>query len=272
MRRSGPWRLGIRMYNVTDELALAWDRLLHALIEQLRARGWQDEMQIVPQFDNYAEFWSRPDLLFGQTCGHPLVTSLKDHVQVLGTPTFNFPHCDGLRYCSLLLVREDGGIRCLEDLRGRRAAMNGPDSHSGMSALRHSVAPLAKDGQFFGSVLESGGHRLSIESLQRGEIDVAAIDCVHYGYALRDAPERLQGLRILHVSEHAPGLPFIASNRLDAEQLAMLRAALLDLPQCCPELMETLAIQSIEPTSLEDYQPIVDMELRAVELGYPRLA
>ena len=267
-----PWRLGVRMYHVTDDLAQAWNQLLVAMVDKLRQRGWTEEMEIDPCVDDLASFWAAPNLLLGQTCGYPLVTSLASKVHVVGTPVFRHAYCDGMRYSSLLLVHQYSGLHSLEDLRGKLALVNGLDSHSGMNALRHSVAPLARDGRFFGSVRATGGHRESLVALQRREADVACVDSAHYGYALRDAPERVTGLRVLHVTAHAPGLPFIASRYLSEPRLQQLRRALLELPAERPDLMLPLAIASIEPTTLAQYEQILDMERQAVALGYPALA
>ena len=267
-----PWRLGARMYHVTDDLAQAWNQLLVAIVDKLRQRGWTEEMEIDQHVDDLASFWAAPNLLLGQTCGYPLVTSLAAKVHVVATPVFTHAYCDGMRYSSLLLVQQDSGLHSLEDLRGRRALYNGPDSHSGMNALRHSVAPMARNGRFFGSVHATGGHQESLAALQRREADVACVDCAHYGYALRDAPERVAGLRVLHVAAHAPGLPFIASRCLSEPRLQQLRRALIELPAERPDLMLRLAIASIEPTTLAQYEQILDMEREAVALGYPALA
>ncbi len=272
MTVAGPWRLGVRMYHVTDDLAQAWGRLLEALVTKLRQRGWTEAMEIDREVEDMAAFWAAPNLLLGQTCGYPLVTSLASRVHVVGTPVFSHAYCDGMRYSSLLLVQQDSGLHSLEDLRGKRALYNGPDSHSGMNALRHSVAPLARAGRFFGSARATGGHRESLAALQRREADVACVDCVHYGYALRDAPDRVAGLRVLHVTAHAPGLPFIASIHLSEPRLLELRRALLELPAERPDLMQPLSIVSIEPTTLAHYQAVLDMEREAIELGYPVLA
>lgn len=263
------WRLGARMYHVTDAVADAWDELMQALVAALRESGWSDPMQVLRHFDDLSAFWTAPDMLFGQTCGYPLVTALRGHVHVLGTPVFDMPHCDGARYSSLLMVREDSGLSDLQALRGKRAGFNGPDSHSGMNALRHSVAKLALQGRFFGSVLATGGHRESLQALQDGRIDVAAIDCVHHGYARREAPERLVGLRVLHVSALAPGLPFIASKQLGQAEVDTLRGVLMSLPAAHPALAARLAIRSIAPMTQADYEPILDMERQAAALGYP---
>ena len=267
-----PWQLGMRMYSVTEELARAWEEFMLEVILALRRRGWTEALQIDRTVDDLSSFWLAPNLLLGQTCGYPLVTSLRDRTHVLGTPEFTFPHCAGANYASLFLAREDSVLQSLQDLRGRRIAVNGMDSHSGMNALRHSVAPLAREGRFFGALQLTGGHRESLQAVQSGAADATCVDCVHYGFALRDAPERVAGLRLLHVTAKAPGLPFIASRHLGAAQLHELRQVLCALPAARPDLAARLAISSIRPTNLADYQAILDMEREAVEAGYPALA
>ena len=267
-----PWQMGMRMYSVTEELAQAWEEFMLAVILGLRQRGWSEALQIDRSVDDLSSFWVAPNLLLGQTCGYPLVTSLRERTHVLGTPEFTFPHCAGTHYASLFLAREDSGLQSLQDLRGRRIAMNGMDSHSGMNALRHSVAPLAHTGRFFGALQLTGGHRESLQAVQSGAADATCVDCVHYGFALRDAPERVAGLRLLHVTATAPGLPFIASRHLGQAQLQDLRQVLFALPAARPDLAARLAIRSIRPMSLADYQPILDMEREAIEAGYPALA
>ena len=266
------WQLGMRMYSVTEELAQAWEEFMLAVILGLRQRGWTDALHIDRKVEDLSSFWVAPNLLLGQTCGYPLVTALRDHTQVLGTPEFSFPHCAGAHYASLFLARQDSGLQSLQDLRGRRIAINGMDSHSGMNALRHSVAPLAREGRFFGSLQQTGGHRESLQAVQSGAADATCVDCVHYGFALRDAPERVAGLRLLHVTATAPGLPFIASRHLGAAQLQEIRQVLFALPAARPDLAARLAIRSIQPMSLADYQPILDMEQMAIQAGYPALA
>jgi ABC-type phosphate/phosphonate transport system substrate-binding protein len=271
-QRAGAWRLALPMYNVTPGLQQAWEQLMHALVAGLRLRGWTGHMHLATGIPDLMAFWAAPDLLLSQTCGYPLATRLRGAVHLLGTPAFNLPYCAGLRYCSVLLVREDAGLRSLEDLRGKRAVFNEAHSQSGMNALRHCVAPLARDGGFFGGVCATGSHRLGMEAVQSGQADVVAIDCVHYAYAKRDAPERVAGLRVLQTSRQVPGLPFIASGHLDESELLELKQVLYGLPAAHPDLAAQLALVSIEPTRLADYQPILEMENEAVALGYPVLA
>ncbi|HEX8883418.1 MAG TPA: PhnD/SsuA/transferrin family substrate-binding protein, partial [Noviherbaspirillum sp.] len=215
------WKIGLPMYY--GLAARDHAHLLNRIAIELRERGFREPVEVVTGIDDLDAFWSRPDLLLGQTCGYPLVTRLATRVKLLGTPHYRFPWCDGPRYRSLLVVRLDSGLYELEHLRGTVAAVNQWHSHSGMNAFRLAIAPHARSGQYFRRVLESGSHRESLALVRRGLADVAAIDCVTCGYLRLHEPRLLRGLRVLTESEPMPGLPIVASRRVDDGLCAMLR-------------------------------------------------
>ena len=76
----------------------------------------------------------------------------------------------------------------------RVAAVNTPDSMSGMLALKLVFAPLAEQGRFFSRAVETGGHLASLAAVQSGDADVCAIDCVCVAMAKRYRPSALEGL------------------------------------------------------------------------------
>ena len=171
--------------------------------------------------------WGAPDLLLTQTCGYPLFGSWAGRLQYVATPRYAAPGCEGADYCSWIVVAADSSARCLEDLRGARCSISARNSHSGYNALRALIAPLARNGRFFGSVSVSGGHAESLAQLGRGEVDVAAIDCVTHALLSRCRPQAIA--RDAHHRPHrdAPGLPY--ATRIDAapELVQRLRAGLL---------------------------------------------
>lgn len=259
------------MYNVAPAVAEAWNGLLLAVVAQLQALGWAGDFDTSSDTGELLAFWAAPDTLLSQTCGYPLRTELGEAVHVLAAPAFDLPGCDGVLHTSMVVVPENGA-HGLEALRGKVAAVNQPHSNSGMNALRHTVAPLSRSGRFFGAVRYSGGHLASMEMLQRGEADVATIDCVTYGLAALHAPERVQGLRILQQTPALPGLPLIASRRLDAPQVATLQRILLDLPRTCPALCATLRLVALHPAGYADYAAVLPLRDEALRHGYPVIA
>jgi ABC-type phosphate/phosphonate transport system substrate-binding protein len=135
-----------------------------------------------------------------------------------------------------------------------------------MNALRALVAPLARDGRFFDSVLPSGAHRSSLELLAKGAVDVAAIDCVTYALLRRVRPNLVAGTRVIAETEAVPALPYVTRR---GGEVLQLRSALMQLSR---EVGEALLLTGFEMLPLSAYQPILSMEQAAVRQGYPTLA
>ncbi len=221
-----------------------------------------------------AALWTAPDLLFSQTCGYPLTHDLAGRVALVATPVYDCPGCAGGMYHSEILLRAEDPAAGLASLRGGHAAVNALDSQSGYSALRHAVAPLARDGRFFAEVKVSGSHLASMSLVAAGEADVCAVDCVTYHLARRSNPDLTGRLRSMARSAAAPALPYITRRDIPADDLEHLRAG---LARACadPALAEAraaLAIKGVVVRPLSDYDRILELEAEAVAAGYPDLA
>ncbi|MDU6433736.1 MAG: PhnD/SsuA/transferrin family substrate-binding protein [Pantoea sp.] len=207
-------RLSLPMYDIHHPDTRA---LTGILAQRLRAEvEWPADL---------LAHWRADDLLLSQTCGYPLVAMLPD-VQLVGAFQLSAPGCDGARYRSWLVARQEDEDCALADFRGRRAVANSVDSHSGYNALRYLIAPLAQAGRFFSSTLLSGSHRQSLADLRAGKADIAAIDCLSWALLRRHAPHELSSLAIVGETPLCPAPPLIASAQTDAQTLATLRRVL----------------------------------------------
>lgn len=219
------------------------------------------------------DHWADPELMFGQTCGYPLTHRFAGKLTVVATPAYTAAGCAGARYRSAFVVRADEPAAELAALAGRRAAVNGRESQSGYSALRHAVAPLARDGRFFAEVIVSGSHRDSLRAVAEGRADLAAIDCVTLALNARLDPALVGASRVLGYSAEAPGLPYVTAAHHGPETLARLRAGLRRAcadPALAPA-REALLIAGVEQLPGTAYQRILEMEAEAAALGYPEL-
>ena len=209
------------MYDADPGAVDAWWRAISRALRALGVGG-------VPEFlDKPADLdahWRDPRLLLSQACGYPLVTTLLPTVQVVGALRYTAPGCAGIDYRSELVART-ADAAAIEGYRGRVAAVNSLDSHSGCNALRGHVAPLARNGTFFGDQLICGSHRGSLAALRSGAADIAAIDCVSLAGFRRHDPELLRGLRVLGSTAPAPGLPLVTSATTSPAELNALRSA-----------------------------------------------
>jgi ABC-type phosphate/phosphonate transport system substrate-binding protein len=214
------------------------------------------------QPEDWTAAWRRSDLLFSQTCGYPFTHEYAGKLKLVATPHYAAPGCDGPFYCSILLARE---LRALPEFRGRIAAFNNRDSMSGMLALKLMFSPFAKQGQFFSRAIETGGHLASLAALQKGEADVAAIDCVTVAYARRYRPQVLAGLVEVARSPQVPGLPYVTI----AGDVGKLRSALVDAfaDPALKDTREALLLDGISMLNETDYSVIPLLEGSIAENG-----
>jgi ABC-type phosphate/phosphonate transport system substrate-binding protein len=272
-----PWIAALPMYNVTPRHAALWRALLHnALTTFAHTAGSKTNATILdtPPAD-LMPLWRRSDLLLSQTCGFPYrMLRLADTVHLISTPMFDAEGCEGAHYRSAIVVSAAAwarGATHLAACRGLRAAANSEDSHSGMNALRHAVAPHAQNGRFFASVSWTGSHFESLRALATGAADLAAIDCVTLAL-LRDAGcGLLAGVKTLAMTAPAPGLPLIASRTLGEREAALLRDALDAAAAADIERSRTLRLRGFARLMPDDYEAIATMANAAASLGYPTL-
>jgi ABC-type phosphate/phosphonate transport system substrate-binding protein len=225
------------------------DRFWAALAQRLGVSGglWRGE--------DYAAPWRDPDLLFSQTCGYPFTHALRGQVKLVATPHYAADGCEGPNYCSFVFAREQ---KPLADFRGSIAAINGPDSMSGMLALKLAFAPFAGQPRFFAKAIETGGHIASLQAVQVGAADVCAIDAVCVALAKKYQPLLLQGLHEVGRSPSVPGLPYITR----IEGVLPLRDALSRVfaDDKLRETRERLLLSGVSILTAQDYQIIPQLE------------
>ncbi|QBE66517.1 phosphate/phosphite/phosphonate ABC transporter substrate-binding protein [Pseudoduganella lutea] len=259
------WQAILPMYNVSPRLRRGYSELLAAVLADA---GVGATVELVEETGPLLDFWQQPDLLLSQACGYPWLHALRGHATLVATPAFDVPGCAGSDYTSVLIARAGSGIRTLADARGRVAAANERHSNSGMNALRHAVAPLARGGSFFDNVKWTGSHAASVRLVRAGAADVAAIDCVTWAYLRQEDPAAADGLTELGCTAASPGLPLIAGKTVPDALLQRLRAALLAPGSRLRAAMEPLRIRAFHHRDGRDYERIAELERQAAALGY----
>jgi len=260
------------MYDL-PELQAANDALWGGIAMRLAADGLEEVPARLTRTTELEALWTSPALLLAQTCGYPLVTTLGAQVQVVATPRYRAPGCEGPFRRSAIVVRAHEPAHRLADLRGARGAVNDMMSDSGMNLFRAAIAPLAGEQPFFRSLVVTGAHLASVEAVAFGEADVAAIDAVTWAHIGDLRPDLAWRLRVLEWTDRTPGLPLITAAASGPRTLAALRRALAEVA-ADPQLAEAREILRLEGFSLlprHYYQLTSHMEARAQALGYPFL-
>jgi ABC-type phosphate/phosphonate transport system substrate-binding protein len=263
---------GLPMYDLPG-LAAANDALWQAIAHHLQAAGLTDIPPALERDMPVELLWQDPRLLLAQSCGYPLMASLRGRVRLVATPCYRAAGCTGVRHGSAIIVRAHDDRRDLAALRGSRCVANHHHSNTGMNLLRAAVAVLAEGRPFFGSVTWSGSHRNSLAMIARSEADVAAIDAVTFALLGRVEPDLVAQTRILGWTEATPGLPFITAGDTDDATVEILRAALLEI-SAAPvhaRLRDELLLDGFVIVPEAAYQDVLALERRAADLGYPDL-
>ncbi len=258
------------------EMAAANAALWAALRQTLADNGANDLPEALSPAPMALPEAIAPDTLFSQMCGYPLRRIFDGQYSLLGTPLYDLPGCGWFApsvpgHCSFVVVSAASDLEGLEELRGRRFAMNGPDSNSGMNLPRRLFAPLAGGCTFFSEVVVTGGHVRSMEAVVTGAADAAAIDCVTFGFCRLYRPGLVGGLRILAETPASPAIPFITSAATPPGTAAALIRALTVPPPSVAAALAALRIAAIMPPEPQSYDAVLTLEAEASALGYPAL-
>jgi len=252
------------------EVRGATNALWRELAQQLRMAGVPSVPDRLNRSIAYERQWTSADFLFGQACGYDVRMAYADHLQVVATPCYKVAGCEGSNYSSFVVVRDDAPFQCIKDLRGTRCVINTPTSHSGMNVLRALVAPLHCEGRFFSEVQMSGSHERSLRMIQRGEVDVAAIDCVTYALLAEYRRHEIDRTRVLHRTQLVASPPYVTATSTPADVLALMREAVLRT-FALPSLIQAkskLLISGVKVLEDDAYIPIESLAAMAHHHNY----
>ena len=251
------------------------DRIWSAIVRLLRTRGIDGVPDVLDRTRHVHDLSRDPNLLFGQACGYPLIADDSLALHVIALPVYDMQGStiSGATHASVLVARANDGRRSLVDYRDTRAAINDPQSNTGMNLFRATLAPIAETNVFFAGVVRTGSHRASVAAIAAGDADIAAIDAVTYATLVRHEPDLTAPLRIVARSPASSTLPFVTSADTNIETIAALRLALQQV-MTDPRLADDramLGLTGIVPANVDALDPIRALEQTAIRFGYPDL-
>ena len=261
------------MYDL-PEVRKATGALWRALAAHMRRHGVRNVPDDLSHDQPVRDLWSSPDLLFSQCCGFDVINRYKGRLRPIATPHFCAPGCHAENYCSVIVVAADCDFSDVRKMAGTIAVINGPESHSGMSALRHLVCSRHTGGSFFSEVKISGSHAASLDLVRHGRADVAAIDSVTLELLRCNRTGTMDGLKILGTTYSAPAPPYVVSAGLPEHEAVMIQNALLDtfndpaLAGCRARLL----LKSLSLVRREDYWLHEAFKDYALKQGLPMVS
>ncbi len=157
-------------------------------------------------------------------------------------------------YFSDIIVAAGSSFTTLNDLMGKTWCYNDPGSNSGYYLLLHRLLEAGKNKSFLGKAIQSGSHQRSIQLVNEGVVDYAAIDSTVLEQELLNLPTLR--LRIIESIGACPIPPLVAAQHLGATLIESIRLALLNPDAPLRNLMDKARIQAYVTVKSEDYGAI----------------
>lgn len=132
-------------------------------------------------------------------------------------------------YSSAVVVRAGTRAERLEDMHGRRLAVNEPESHSGHGMVLAALADRGVAEGRFSEVVVTGGHAGSLAAVRSGRVDVAAIDSHVLAVLSAEDPPLRRELTVIELLGPSPSQPLTAGPALGLDERVAAREALREL-------------------------------------------
>lgn len=224
----------------------AYDRLWESL-----ARRIDGAPPVLDHEIDVHDSWLRDDLLFGQTCGWPLVARLGDRLAVIGAFDHAVGFASGGRYRSVLVASKPRGVGEWRGDPSCVVAVNSEESLSGWVSLCWAWGgPPPR-------VLVTGSHRESVRAVADGRAQLASIDAMSLEFVAEAEPVVASRVHIVGHGPLVPSLPLVTSVAY-AQRVPELReavtAAMTD--PTLDRVRSRLRIRGFVPFGIDDYEPL----------------
>ena len=131
-------------------------------------------------------------------------------------------------------------------------------SLSGYKSLCHHLLSLGETSGFFGKTVKSGSHAASMDWVEQGQVDTAAIDSVVLDMEFAQNPERQDVFRVVECIGPCPMPPVAAVSGLDNSLYQQLTEALVAMhaERQGQTLLQANGIKRFAAVTDDDYDPI----------------
>jgi len=170
------------------------------------------------------------------------------------------PVIDGkVSYKAYIISNKNSNDRSLPDLRGHSFAYSDPLSHTGYNYPLKRIRDLGADpSEYFRKTVFTYGHDLSIQMVNRGIIDGAAVHGLILEYLMKFDPEKTENIRIIEESEPYGIPPVVTPKKLDARRYKLYKNIFLHLHE------DPIGKQILKKINIEKYTVVQDKNYDSV--------
>jgi len=195
-------------------------------------------------------------------CGMPYVKRMdgsNSSIELLAAPVMQADRYQNKPiYFSDVVVRRDSPFQQFADLQGASWAYNELKSHSGYWVVRYHLATLGHYSGFFGRVVASGAHQVSLQMVLEGQVDGSAIDTTVLEWELQQRPEIGRLLRVVETLGPSPIPPLVIKTSVPQELREKIRSLLLELhhSERGRRILELGQLRRFASVTDSDYDPV----------------
>ena len=224
--------------------------------------------------------WQERERLFDEgeiqilwLCGLPYVHKVElreSDMDLLAVPVpAGSRYCGQPVYFSDVIVREESPFQRFQEMRGSVWAYNEPRSHSGYNVVRAYLSGLGETRGFFGKVVESGAHAVSLKMILSSQVDGAAIDSTVLEWALGQNPEIAEQIRVVATFGPSPMPPWVISGTVSVSLRSELCALLLSMhrDRSGRRILARASLDRFVEARDHDYDPIRIMARKAEQVS-----
>ncbi len=196
------------------------------------------------------------------TCGLPYVhkaDQTPSRLKAMVAPVLEDQRYDNQPvYYSDVIVRADSAFQSLDDLQGTTFAFNEVHSLSGYVSMCHHLFTKNESFDFFDVWLKSGAHAVSMDWVEQGRVDAAAVDSVVLSMEVAQHPERANVFRVVEHIGPCPMPPVAAVAGLDRRIRQQLTQALatMHLKSAGRTILYQGGVKQFTAVQDRDYDPI----------------
>jgi phosphonate transport system substrate-binding protein len=148
-------------------------------------------------------------------------------------------------------------------------AYNEPRSHSGYNVVRAYLSVLGATRDFFGKVVESGAHTMSLKMILSSQVDGGAIDSTVLEWAIAQSTEVSEQIRVIATFGPSPIPPWVVCRKVSINLRDKLRALLLRMHTDARGrgLLERAGLELFVEAQDSDYDAIRVMARKAEQVS-----
>jgi phosphonate transport system substrate-binding protein len=168
---------------------------------------------------------------------------------------------EGVNYHSLLIVRANSPYKDINSLSKKKISLVDPASASGaliprVLFSRITGVPL-KD--FFGSIVYSGSHERSAQTVLNGHTQAAFVSSALLDESIVQGMFNRNDFRVLWKSAPIPNEPTVYRNKLCSQLKEQIRSVYFNSGEEIAPLLSKLKAERFVPVNDKDYKIILDM-------------